>query len=198
MSIDRDTLRSLKATCQHCRSSTLTLKKCSRCRSVFYCNATCQTSDWKSHKKYCVDYKEIRDKDALLSGGMDFVKYVDSWRSGSAPLFNLLIKAAIPISQKDTHALILFSDYRSDREGDFEYQGSTFLNPLVQIQRHEVLSLDEIRSMFGDLGQWIYENIMRNRSACLFSPRLLPRRSSKYSLIIIIIIIVVVVFVVVF
>ena len=78
-------------------------------------------------------------------------------------MFNLLIKAAIPLSQKDSHAIILFSDYREDRAGHFEYKGSTFLNPLVQIQRYEVLSLDEIRSTLGGLGQWVYESIMSNR-----------------------------------
>ena len=33
------------------------LFKCSRCRSVSYCNKTCQTEDWKMHKSICGNLK---------------------------------------------------------------------------------------------------------------------------------------------
>ena len=29
------------------------MAKCSRCLSVFYCSAECQTRDWKEHKPRC-------------------------------------------------------------------------------------------------------------------------------------------------
>ena len=32
---------------------------CSRCRSAFYCSATCQNADWNKHKKVCVDVSAI-------------------------------------------------------------------------------------------------------------------------------------------
>ena len=30
-------------------------KKCTKCKSVYYCNKECQGNDWKRHKKECVD-----------------------------------------------------------------------------------------------------------------------------------------------
>ncbi len=30
-------------------------KQCSRCKSISYCSADCQRSDWRRHKKYCND-----------------------------------------------------------------------------------------------------------------------------------------------
>jgi hypothetical protein len=39
--------------CDNCGQSATLLKKCSRCRSVSYCNRDCQKSAWKAHKKEC-------------------------------------------------------------------------------------------------------------------------------------------------
>jgi radical SAM protein with 4Fe4S-binding SPASM domain len=30
------------------------MKKCSRCKAVWYCSAECQKKDWGSHKTKCV------------------------------------------------------------------------------------------------------------------------------------------------
>lgn len=35
-----------------------TLMKCGACKVVYYCSKTCQTSDWKQHKKSCAGYKK--------------------------------------------------------------------------------------------------------------------------------------------
>merc|ERR1712129_438860 len=32
----------------------LKLSQCSRCKSVKYCSAACQRTDWQTHKKHCV------------------------------------------------------------------------------------------------------------------------------------------------
>lgn len=40
------------ASCQKCGVSD-DLKKCARCKLVSYCSRTCQTADWKQHKKIC-------------------------------------------------------------------------------------------------------------------------------------------------
>lgn len=44
--------------CQKCGITPVdgnTLKKCSRCKSAFYCSRDCQKEDWKQHKKRCND-----------------------------------------------------------------------------------------------------------------------------------------------
>ena len=41
-----------KTPCASC-GKTGKLKKCSRCKSIFYCNEDCQQKDWKSHKGKC-------------------------------------------------------------------------------------------------------------------------------------------------
>jgi hypothetical protein len=40
-------------TCAHCNTAATDLKKCSRCKCTFYCNAACQKAHWKLHKAIC-------------------------------------------------------------------------------------------------------------------------------------------------
>ena len=40
--------------CQCCGVSSPDLKKCTRCKSVYYCDKVCQKRDWKErHKNTC-------------------------------------------------------------------------------------------------------------------------------------------------
>ena len=39
--------------CLYCDDRTKKKKKCSRCKSVFFCDETCQRKAWKIHKKHC-------------------------------------------------------------------------------------------------------------------------------------------------
>ena len=41
----------IKKTCNVC--GTLTSKKCSKCNVIFYCNRSCQVTDWAVHKFFC-------------------------------------------------------------------------------------------------------------------------------------------------
>ena len=50
-----DAFRNRCGACHKVRAfvGTRPLKLCARCQRVAYCNATCQKSDWKAHKKSC-------------------------------------------------------------------------------------------------------------------------------------------------
>ena len=52
--------QSTKSSCAQCGNTASTLKKCSGCLRVSYCNATCQRAAWKSHKvfKLCCTFEE--------------------------------------------------------------------------------------------------------------------------------------------
>ena len=56
------TLKEIKEYCEkrfRCQScNNFTIKKCSNCRMIYYCNPTCQTSHWPDHMKLCVEWKE--------------------------------------------------------------------------------------------------------------------------------------------
>lgn len=42
--------------CANRQTSGSSLKTCSRCKSVFYCNRDCQKAHWNAHKKACADH----------------------------------------------------------------------------------------------------------------------------------------------
>ncbi|KAM3077407.1 hypothetical protein ACMFMG_006752 [Clarireedia jacksonii] len=46
-------LRTVRTKCNTCGKSEGSLKKCSRCGVVWYCNHGCQKADWKAHKREC-------------------------------------------------------------------------------------------------------------------------------------------------
>ncbi|XP_064395575.1 histone-lysine N-methyltransferase SMYD3-like [Halichondria panicea] len=43
--------------CEHCFNRSESLKKCSRCKFVYYCNSDCQRLDWPLHKTECKGVK---------------------------------------------------------------------------------------------------------------------------------------------
>jgi MYND finger len=42
------------------------MKRCSKCRDAWYCNAECQKANWPSHKKRCKVLKEAAEKRAAV------------------------------------------------------------------------------------------------------------------------------------
>ena len=60
------TLKEIQEFCEkrfRCRScNNFTIKKCSNCRMTYYCNPTCQTSNWPDHLKLCVALKEHHEQ----------------------------------------------------------------------------------------------------------------------------------------
>lgn len=43
--------------CDYCNSNTISLRLCSSCHSVGYCNSSCQELDWHDHKRFCKKQK---------------------------------------------------------------------------------------------------------------------------------------------
>mmetsp|Transcript_3458 Transcript_3458/g.4037 ORF Transcript_3458/g.4037 Transcript_3458/m.4037 type:complete len:395 (+) Transcript_3458:74-1258(+) len=50
-----------RSICEHC-GKLEDLMKCSRCNHTHYCGRECQVADWKSHKKDCKRYQDMRKK----------------------------------------------------------------------------------------------------------------------------------------
>lgn len=47
--------------CRECGQTATKLKKCSRCRAVWYCSAACQHADWRRHTRECRMLAGARD-----------------------------------------------------------------------------------------------------------------------------------------
>jgi len=57
VNVPDDNKANMQTKCCHLcggKDSKSRLKKCARCRAVYYCNAQCQQADWKCHKVSCV------------------------------------------------------------------------------------------------------------------------------------------------
>ncbi len=50
--VESDVVRQQRR-CNYCGESPPKLLKCAQCQATFYCNANCQRSHWKNHKKEC-------------------------------------------------------------------------------------------------------------------------------------------------
>jgi hypothetical protein len=51
--------------CTNCGTKDVnTLKRCTGCKFVKYCNVDCQKADWKNHKSVCKTIRSRREKDA--------------------------------------------------------------------------------------------------------------------------------------
>jgi len=54
--------RNLDSLCSSCSSpGTNNLRRCTRCRVVWYCDSQCQNNDWQTHKKECEALKRWAD-----------------------------------------------------------------------------------------------------------------------------------------
>ena len=66
----------LKDSCAHCGKQGTALKRCSTCKHVWYCGATCQNAAWKRHKKACAPPLSTEDVRARVDAADD----ADDWR----------------------------------------------------------------------------------------------------------------------
>eukprot|EP00808_Paulinella_micropora_P025978 g19185.t1 len=51
--------------CEFCNRPLDLIRHCTRCYTASYCNSTCQSNDWKSHKDYCKHASKPENKAAL-------------------------------------------------------------------------------------------------------------------------------------
>ena len=58
--------------CAQCGKHRATLKRCSHCKQVSYCGATCQNAAWRGHRKSCATLKEVWEKINLASAESDW------------------------------------------------------------------------------------------------------------------------------
>jgi len=56
--------------CLWCGKTGLSLVRCTRCETSFYCNAQCQKNDWTRHKKWCGKTRKQVRKKLIEEGGM--------------------------------------------------------------------------------------------------------------------------------
>ncbi|CAH2061213.1 unnamed protein product [Thlaspi arvense] len=94
----------------------LSTKKCSRCKSVRYCSADCQTSDWKSgHKLKCKVFR-VTDSSPVKRDDLDFKASIFGNRSAS--------KVALVPKLSQSNAIIKPTDVLFPYETFVEYFNS--------------------------------------------------------------------------
>jgi hypothetical protein len=89
-SLDADTRNRISSfnSCETCNKPASSF--CGRCYIVAYCNAACQKTDLKAHKKFCLN---------IATGSTQVVKLVDSPILGAGPLTSVFSR--LPAQPKD-------------------------------------------------------------------------------------------------
>jgi hypothetical protein len=58
--------------CSYCKKGEK-LKKCSRCKSSYYCSNECQLKDWGNHKKYCGNFEYNKENIKMCKNIWKFI-----------------------------------------------------------------------------------------------------------------------------
>ena len=64
LKVESSLLAPLVSICAHCFNQSDSLKKCSICRTVAYCNSACQKNDWPLHKGKCQHKQQQLETDS--------------------------------------------------------------------------------------------------------------------------------------
>ncbi|KAI0061245.1 hypothetical protein BV25DRAFT_770300 [Artomyces pyxidatus] len=102
------------------------LRKCSRCKAIFYCSKDCQKTHWQKHRQYCspptVDAAQNR-REAILDARCDslqtFCRKNEVFRQ-LAPLLADIADAETGTQSQERHVLLVYADWDSSKTDDSE------------------------------------------------------------------------------
>ncbi|KAJ6620386.1 hypothetical protein B0H10DRAFT_2022688 [Mycena sp. CBHHK59/15] len=86
--------------CGHpgCRNSKLkgaAMKRCSQCKTVYYCSPACQRADWARHKVWCkIEVDRAKVEESFIEKneiGAGVAEDFDAWRAAMGPLLFIWI-----------------------------------------------------------------------------------------------------------
>ncbi|KAI0061271.1 hypothetical protein BV25DRAFT_1916953 [Artomyces pyxidatus] len=109
------------SSCDGCMTADVVeLRKCARCKTIFYCSKACQKIDWKKHRQYCsqsaIDNEKMRQEqllDARCESLEDFCKKKEVFRQLAPLLANIADAATAGIQSSERHALLVYAEWNS-------------------------------------------------------------------------------------
>ncbi|ESO93989.1 hypothetical protein LOTGIDRAFT_228668 [Lottia gigantea] len=75
-----------KFLCDNCQKSLDKMKRCTRCRLVYYCSQECQINDWSKHKENCQSVKNLENKETNSYNESEFGGNADATTSLEATI----------------------------------------------------------------------------------------------------------------
>ena len=137
-------LRKGGKTCGFCATvapATVNLLQCSACRSINYCNSTCQKSHWNIHKPIC---KQVRSQksEVVQALGEKFSDYADRWRRQHTASIATIARLIVG-SRQSSHVLVLMCDYTTQNGRDPK--------ALVQLLSFQAYSMSDLCAAYGDV-----------------------------------------------
>ncbi|KAI0061272.1 hypothetical protein BV25DRAFT_772272 [Artomyces pyxidatus] len=94
------------------------LRKCSRCRNMFYCSTVCQKAGWGEHRAHCSpftadDEKTRKEIFNARCDAMNSFCYNSGLSAQVAPMLADIADAAIGIQSEERHVLLAYVDVES-------------------------------------------------------------------------------------
>lgn len=112
-------------TCPQFQSSATAPKRCSRCRSIAYCNRDCQEAHWKAHKKDCA---RLAQDEGL--GGEEQAQTRDSREKPFTAINNNTFLRDRP---EEEMFRIMTDLLRMRQEDEYVFEGNTLLGSIYDL-----------------------------------------------------------------
>ncbi|KAI0061270.1 hypothetical protein BV25DRAFT_1916952 [Artomyces pyxidatus] len=109
------------SSCDGCMAADVVeLRKCARCKAIFYCSKACQKTDWKNHRQYCsqttIDNEKMRQElllDARRESLQTFCRKSEVFRQLGPLLANIADAAMAGTQSPERHVLLVYADWNS-------------------------------------------------------------------------------------